>query len=198
MKTKSIVALVLVLFGGLFLSLIALCAGALVYSFREMDSTISPMIDELFVAIENDKFAGTYDTHLTPEFQKVTTRDQYLQLGQMIKTNLGELKSKKLVRFNVQQMNANRTADVAYTGTFEKGPGTITVKLKKVGEWLLLGFNVNSPVFIKGVATSKCPHCGEPHNSAAKFCSKCGKAIIPSEEKAKSAEKPVEAEAVSP
>ena len=195
MKAKSIIALVLVLSGGLFLSLLALCAGALFFSFREMDSAISPMIDELFVAIENDKFVDTYDTHLSPEFQNVTTRDQYLQLGQMIKTNLGELKAKKLVRFNVQQMNANRTADVAYTGTFEKGAGTITVKLKKVGDqWLLLGFNVNSPVFTKGVATGKCPHCGEPHSSDAKFCSKCGKPITRSGKM----EKAVEGEAASP
>lgn len=181
MKTKSIVALVLVLVGGLFLSLIALCAGTLFLSFREMDSSISPMIDELFVAIENDKFAETYDTHLTPEFQKVATRDQYVQIGQMIKTNLGELKSKKLVRFNVQQMNANRTADVTYNGTFEKGAGTITVKVKKAGDkWLLVAFHVNSPEFVKGMATAKCPHCGEPHKADAKFCSKCGKPIAPS------------------
>ena len=92
-------------------------------------------------------------------------------------------------------MNANRTADVAYTGTFEKGAGTITVKLKKVGDqWLLLGFNVNSPEFIKGVATSKCPHCGEPHNSDAKFCSKCGKPITRSSK----IENAAEGEAASP
>ena len=194
MKTKSIVALVLVLSGGLFLSLLALCAGALYLSFREMDSTISPMIDELFVAIENDKFAETYITHTTPELQKVATQDQYAQLGQMIKTRLGELKSKKLIRFHVQQMNANRIADVAYSGTFEKGAGTITVKLKKVGDrWLLVAFHVNSPEFTKDVATAKCPHCGEPHKAGAKFCSKCGKAIPPSDDKAKPREKAADA-----
>ncbi len=194
MKTKSIIVLVLVLAGGLFLSLIALCAGTLVYSFRMMDSEISPMVDELFVAIENDKFAETYDTHLTPEFQKVSTREQYAQLGRLINTNLGELKSKKLVRFNVQQLNANRFADVVYSGTFEKGAGTISVKFKKVGEkWLLVGFHVNSPAFVKELATANCPHCGEPHNSGAKFCSKCGQAIVPAGEKAKPAEKSAEA-----
>src|SRR5258706_10212025 len=114
MKTKSIVALVLVLAGGLFLSLLALCAGTLVYSFRTMDSEISPIVDELFVAIDSDKFGDTYDTHTTPELQKVATRDQYVQLGQMIKTRLGKLQSKTLVRFNVRQMNANRTADIGY------------------------------------------------------------------------------------
>ena len=169
MKTKSIVALVLVLAGGLFLSLFVLCAGALFFSFREMDSTISPMIDELFVAIDNDKFAETYDTHTAPELQKVASRDQYAQLGLTIKTRLGELKSKRLVRFNVQQMNANRTADVSYNGTFEKGTGTITAKLKKVGDqWLLVAFHVNSPEFTK-------------------------KPIAPSDEKVKPAEKSAEA-----
>jgi hypothetical protein len=186
MRTRSIVALVLLLAGGLFLSLFVLCAGALFLSFREMDSAISPMVDELFVAIENDKFAETYDTHTTPEFQAATTREQYLQIGRLIKTRLGKLQSKKLSRFNVQQMNANRTADIAYSGTFEKGAGTITAKLKKVGDrWLLLGFHVNSQEFAKDLATAKCPHCGEPHKSDAKFCSKCGKAIASSDETAK-------------
>jgi hypothetical protein len=199
MNTKSIVALVLALSGGLVVVLIGLCAGFLLYTFRTMDAEISPLVDELFVAIENDNLAETYDTHLTPEFQKVTTRDQYLQLGQMIKTNLGELKSKKLARFNVQQRNASRYADIVYSGTFEKGAGTVTVKLRKVGDkWLLVGFNVNSPEFTKSLATAKCPHCGEPHKAGAKYCSKCGKPLAASEEKAKPAEEASPAEIPSP
>src|SRR3954465_6167807 len=130
MKTRNIIALVLLLCGGLFLALVVLCAGGLFLSFRAMDTVITPKIDDLFVAIENDKFADTYDTYTTAEFQKVATCDQYVQIGQTIKTRLGKLKSKSLVRFNIQQMNATRYADVAYNGTFEKGTGTITAKLK--------------------------------------------------------------------
>ena len=185
MKTQSIIALVLVLVGGLFLSVVVLCAGSLFFAFRAMDSSISPMIDELFVAIEDDKFAETYDTHTTPEFQKVASREQYVQIGQMIKTRLGKLKSKTMSRFNVQQRNASQFADVAYNGTFEKGTGTITAKLRKVGDrWQLVAFHVNSPEFTKDLVTAKCPHCGQPHTADAKFCPKCGKALTAEAEKA--------------
>lgn len=194
MKTKSIILLVLAGFGGLFVTLVVLCAGGLYLSLKTMDNSISPKIDELFAAIEDDKFADTYDSHTTPELQKAASREQYLQIGQTVKTRLGKLKSKSLVRFNMQQMNANRYADVAYNGTFEKGTGTITAKLKKVGDqWLLVAFHVNSPEFTKDLATGKCPHCGQPHSTGAKFCSQCGKEIALSDEQAKPKEKTMEA-----
>jgi hypothetical protein len=185
MKTQSIIALVLVIAGGLFLSVVALCAGSLFFTFRAMDSSISPMIDELFVAIDDDKFAETYDTHTTPEFRKVASREQYVQIGQTIKTRLGKLKSKTMSRFNVQQRNANQFADVVYSGTFENGTGTISAKLRKVGDqWQLVAFHVNSPEFTKDLATAKCHHCGQPHAADAKFCPKCGKPLTGETEKA--------------
>src|SRR6188508_2158724 len=100
MKARSIIALVVLLAGGLLLSVIALCGGSLYFAYRQMDTSISAVIDELFVAIDNDKFAETYDTHTTPELQKVASREQYAQLGKMIKTRLGKLKSKSMTRFN--------------------------------------------------------------------------------------------------
>ena len=188
MKTKTIVVLVLLLGSGLLVSLIALCAGGLFLSFKAMDTAITPQIDSLFVAIENGKFADTYDTHTTSELQKVASREQYAQIGQMIDTRLGKLKSKSLTRFNIRQMNANQYADVVYNGVFEKGTGTITAKLKKSGDqWLLVAFHVNSPEFTKDLAIGKCPHCGQPHSAGAKFCSKCGKTIEVSKEKDKPA-----------
>jgi hypothetical protein len=69
-------------------------------------------------------------------------------------------------------------ADVTYNATFDKGTGTISAKLKKSGnQWKVVGFHVNSPEFQKDLATSKCPHCGEPHTAKAKFCPKCGKPL---------------------
>lgn len=178
MKARSIIALVVLLGGGLLVSVVVLCAGSLYFAFQAMDSSITPTIDELFVAIDSDKFVETYDTHTTPEFQQVASREQYAQIGQTIKTRLGKLKSKSMSRFNVQQRNATQTADVAYSGTFEKGTGTITAKLRKVGDqWQLVAFHVNSPEFTKDMATAKCPHCGQPHAADAKFCPKCGKPL---------------------
>jgi hypothetical protein len=179
MKAIKILLIVGVALGGLFLVAIVLCAGGLFYSFREMDAAISPRVDELFAAIEAETFAQTYDTHTSAELRNVSSREQYGQIGSTIKTRLGALQSKQLVRFNVRVLNGARVADVVYSGKFEHGAGTISVKMKKEGEqWVFVGFNVNSPEFNKDLATGKCPHCGQPHSSGAKFCSKCGKPLI--------------------
>ena len=177
MKTKTIVILAVSACGALFIA-IAACAGVFFFTFRDMHATLSPTVDELFAAIEDGSFAATYDTHTTPELRQTVTREQYRDLGLTIKTRLGALKSKSLRQFNVRQMNAVGYADVAYNATFENGTGTISGRFKKVGDqWLIISFHVNSPEFQKDLATGKCPHCGEPHASSAKYCSKCGKAL---------------------
>lgn len=178
MKSKTIVILVVSVCGALFIAAIASCAGFFFLTFRNMDATLSPTVDELFAAIENETFPATYDTHTSAEFQQAMTREQYEELGLTIKTRLGSLKSKSLRQFNVRQFNANRYADVVYNATFENGSGTISGRFKKDGNrWLVVGFHVTSPEFQKDPATGKCPHCGEPHSSNAKFCPKCGKPL---------------------
>jgi len=178
MKTKTIVIVVVSACGALFIAAVASCAGFFFLTFRNMDTTLSPTIDELFAAIDNETFANTYDTHTTTELQQTVTRQQYGELGLTIKTRLGSLKSKSLRQFNVRQFNANRYADVVYNATFENGSGTISGRFKKDGDrWLVVSFRVNSPEFQKDLATGKCPYCGEPHTSNAKFCPKCGKPL---------------------
>jgi hypothetical protein len=178
MKTKSIVIIIVSACGVLLITAIALCAGFYFLAFRNMDATLSPTIDELFSAIDNGTFAETYDTHTSSELKKAVTREQYEEIGLMIKTRLGSLKSKSLRQFNVRQINANRYADVAYNANFEDGSGTFSGRFIKDGErWLVVSFYVNSPEFQKDLATGKCPHCGEPHSSNAKFCPKCGKPL---------------------
>lgn len=178
MKTKTIVFIIVAACGALFIAAVASCAGFLFLAFRNIDATLSPTIDELFAAIDNDTFAQTYDTCTSPELRKTVTREQYAELGRTIKTRLGSLKSKSLCQFNVRQFNADRFADVAYNANFEHGSGTISGRFKKDGErWLVVSFHVNSPEFQKDLATGKCAHCGEPHTSNAKFCPKCGKPL---------------------
>jgi hypothetical protein len=184
MKTKTIVLLLFAICGTLFLGAIALCAGFLFVTYRNLDTSISPTIDQLFAAVDNDSFAETYDTHTTPEYRKVTTRKQHEDIGLTIKTRLGSLKSKTLRRFNGRQLNSNTYTEVVYQATFDKGSGTITATFKKEGERSqLVGFHVHSPEFQKDLVTGKCPHCGEPHTSNAKFCPKCGKPLAKDEEK---------------
>ena len=178
MKTKTIVILVVSACGALFIAAIVSCAGFFFLTFRNMDATLSPTIDELFAAIDNDTFAEMYDTHTSSELQKTVTREQFEELGLTIETRLGSLKSKSLRQFNVRQNNANRYADVVYNATFGNGSGTISGRFKKDGDrWLVVNFHVNSPEFQKDLTTGKCFHCGEPHTSNAKFCPKCGKPL---------------------
>ena len=179
MKTKTIVIIIVSACGALFIAVVASCAGFFFFTFRNMDATLSPTIDELFAAIDNDTFAKTYDTRTSPELRKTVTREQYEELGFTIKTRLGSLKSKTLRQFTVRQVNADRYADATYDANFENGSGTISGRFKKDGErWPVISIHVNSPEFQKDLATGKCAHCGEPHTSNAKFCPKCGKPLI--------------------
>ena len=181
MKTKTIVVLVLLTCGGLVIASVGCCSGVLFFGFRayrETEAGISPRIDELFRAIDSDRFGETYVRDTTPEFQQITSRQQYEQLGSAIKTRLGALRSKKLVRLNTRRINAETSADVVYSATFEKGSGTIKATLKWSGdEWRFVGFRVDSPEFQKDLATATCPKCGKPHAAGAKFCPACGAAL---------------------
>jgi hypothetical protein len=190
MKTKTIVILVLTACGVFVIAGIATCAGFLFLTFQNLDSTLSPTIDELFAAIDNNTFADTYDSHTADELRRTVTLEQYNDLGLTIKTRLGALRSKSLRQFNVRQFNANRYADVVYTATFEHGSGTISGRFKKDGDrWLVVTLNVNSPEFQKDFVTGKCPNCAEPHSSNAKFCPKCGKPLSNDQPKAESGDK---------
>lgn len=178
MKTRTILIAVFCASIALFVAAIASCAGVLFFTYRNVDTSISPTIDELFTAMQDDTFVDTYETHTASELKQAVTREQYEQLGRTIKTRLGPLKSKTMRQFNVRQQNANQLADVVYAGTFEHGAGTITARFKKQGDqWLVVNLNVNSPEFQKDLATATCPHCGAPHSADARFCPKCGKPL---------------------
>jgi hypothetical protein len=184
MKTRTIVIIVFLACGGLFAVLIAAVAAFFFLGFTHTDADLSPRIDAMFAAMENDTFGETYATETAPELRAGQSREQYEQVGRMVKARLGGLRSKKLTQWNVRYFNADAFADVAYAATFEKGPGTIQARFKKVnGQWRIVSFKVDSPEFQKDMATGKCPHCGEPHAAAAKFCPKCGKALSAGETK---------------
>lgn len=178
MKTKTILLIIISACGGLFIAAVASCAGYFFLAFRNMDATVSPTIDELFAAIDQDTFAETYDTRTSSELQEAVTREQYEELGRTIKTRLGPLKSKSLRQCNVRQFNGDRFADVTYNANFENGSGTISGRFKRDGErWLVVSVRVDSPELRKDFATGKCVHCGEPHTTSAKFCPNCGKPL---------------------
>lgn len=187
MKTRTIAIVAVIVCMTLTLGGMAACAGFLFVSYRNLDAEASPRIDEVFAAMGTDSYSGTYDTHMSAEFQNSTPREKYLDIGRIIQARLGKLKSKSLRQFNVRSMPSGTYATVAYLATFEKGTGTINASIKKEGgKWLIVGFNVNSSELQKDMVTAICPHCGEPHTANAKFCPKCGKSL---EKEASSKEK---------
>lgn len=165
------------------------CAGVLFWSYRSLDTDITPVIEELFAAIADGKFGDTYDTHTTSELRGVVSREKYEELGQAIQTRLGSLRSKTLRGFRMHTNNATTTANVTYEATFERAKGAIRANLRKDGDrWLLLAFNVDSPEFQKDFATKRCPHCDAAHTESAKFCPECGKPLAADAEPAESAD----------
>ncbi len=178
MKTKTLVIAIILACIGLFAVLIAACAGVFFLAYKNTDVALSPKIDALFAAIDNDTFSKTYLTETTPEFREAISKEKYEQIGLAVKARLGSLQSKTLMQFNASQFNAHSYMAVNYSASFQKGSGTIRAQFKSVdGEWRLVSFYVDSPEFLKDMATQKCPYCGAPNTATARFCSDCGKSI---------------------
>ena len=184
MSTGKAVAIVLSIVGSLAVLLIAACGGLLYLGFQTANKSVAPEIDRLFSAMEDGTFADTYETHTTAEFRKITSKEQYADIGKAISARLGRLQSKSMKSFNMRTVNAESFADLAYSATFEKGSGTIAAKMKREeGKWKFVSFQVNSPVFQQDIATEKCAQCGAPYPRSARFCPACGAAIVQSETK---------------
>lgn len=144
---------------------------------------IGKYTDEVFAANVAGKWAELYDTQTTPEFQSVTNREQWNQIGAVVQEKLGALKNKTTTNINVRSMNGVTTAVVLYSAQFEKGAGTIEMNLRKdAGQWKILGLHVNSPL-LASAPSGTCPHCGKSVPADAKFCPACGKAADAGSEK---------------
>jgi len=175
MSTGKTLAIVAVGFGVVGVGMIAAWGGLLFLGYQTANKSVGPEIDQQFAAIDGGTFAETYESATTPEFRSATSKDHYADIGKAVATRLGRLQSKSLKTFNMRQHNADSYVDVAYDASFEKGSGQILAKMKREqGRMKLVEFRVNSPVFTQDIATAKCPKCGAPHTSSARFCPSCG------------------------
>ncbi|HVX11962.1 MAG TPA: hypothetical protein VHC22_12330 [Pirellulales bacterium] len=185
-KEKTLLVVGLGCAGVAGLAMIASCVGLLFVGWRSAssaDGEISAAVDDLMRAAADGSFVETYESATTPEFQNATSEADYAQLGEVIKTNLGALKSKQLVRVNLRQINVNTLADVEYRATFERGAGTIQANLKRSEQkWRFMGFRVNSPAMLKDMADQTCAKCGGKYAKSARFCPQCGAAVQRAEE----------------
>lgn len=163
------------------LGLVASCAGVIVMGVRSasaVNGEISLAVDDLLDAAENGSFAETYQSAATPELRQATSAADYAKLGEVIHTQLGALKSKRIATFFVRQLNANSFADVVFDAEFERGKGTIRATLKRSGNrWLFVSFRVDSPAMMQDLPDRTCPKCGGKYASSARFCPHCGQAV---------------------
>jgi hypothetical protein len=189
---KLILVLALGGAGLMGLVLIVSCAGLLLVGFRSAaaaNGEISTAVDDLMRAAASGNFAQTYQSATTPEFRQKTSAAEYTKVGDLIKTQLGALQSKQVLRVNMRQINANSFTDVSYQGTFERGAATINATLKRSGSrWLFVALHINSPAFQNDLPDQTCPKCSCKYAKSARFCPHCG-AALQAEEQATSVEK---------
>src|SRR5690606_19846041 len=134
MKGRTIALLVVFGLGGFFLAICGVCGGGIYWGYQSANTSFTPVIDAVFRSPDIAAWNATYDTHLTPQFQASTSREQHEQLGQAIQTHLGPLVSLSLRQVNVQSSGGTTRADLTYAATFEKGDGQIVAKLKGDGQ----------------------------------------------------------------
>jgi hypothetical protein len=178
-KTKTLI-LIFTACAGVGVLVIGSCAGLLYSGYKNTEAAISPRIDSMFAAMDNQSFSATYETETTQELRNVVSKEQYSALGDTIQTRLGRMNSKSLQGFKMQKSTNGAFIDVSYQAKFESGDGTILARLKKEGsEWKFVNFRVNSPLFLQDIATTKCASCGKAHAANAKFCPSCGTKVGP-------------------
>ncbi len=182
MRTRTLVIGTVLGCGGLTVIGIVACAGFFYFiydTFKDTGTAVSSKIDALFAAIDKGTFADAYETETTPEFRETLTKKEWQELGSAIKMHLGHFKSKQLVNSWASGFKSDQSANVEYSATFDKGSADIRAHLKLIGgNWRFMSFRVESPAFIKDLATRPCPHCGAACPRSAKFCPSCGKSVV--------------------
>jgi hypothetical protein len=172
MKTRNVILILVAAIGGAFVCCLGLCGLGGFYLYRTASAEISPRVDEVIASITADP-AASYANDTTPELRKVTTQEQYKNLGKFIETKFGRLQSKTMTGCNMRNINGRSYADATFNAQFEKAKGTIIARLEKIsGRWQVSGLNVSSPDI-----KLQCPACGADYPFGAKFCPKCGKAL---------------------
>ena len=117
--------------------------GLLLVNNQRFEGKISQRIDSMFVTIANKTYVQTYSQDTTEELRREVAIENFVKIGDMISSNLGELKSKTLRKFTCNYRFSGRVIDVTYDGIFENGQGEIVASLKQAdGDWKFSTFHV--------------------------------------------------------
>jgi len=156
MSTGKQVALILGIVGGGVVLAIACCAGFIYWGYQSSAEIASPRIDDFFAAVNQGKSAELYANDTSADFRSVTTKQDFTEFCELLKTRLGPLESKSFQSFNRRQHNADSMIEVAYEATFERASGTISAMLiEEGGKWKFSGIHVNSPALLQDSVPGK-------------------------------------------
>jgi len=147
----------LAIFGGIVLVLLLAFAGVFLYVAHigpELDASSKAYVDSVVPVILRGWSVDELEKRASPQFLKVAKRDQMTMLFSKL-SQLGALK---------QYDGSKGDANISYTtkegkvisakylahARFENGDAEIRIALIQInGEWRILGFYVNSPIFLK-------------------------------------------------
>src|SRR5262249_49165498 len=148
--------------------MIVVCGGLLYFGYRQVsgEGEVAVEVDRFFDEIAQGRAADYYRQHGSDEFKNVTSEAEFVGMCQSLQERLGGLRSKKLSGFKVRNQNLSTYVDAAYDCQFERGKGAVRTSFKRQkNQWVLLGFNVNSPELLKDLAQETCPHCGQRYQA---------------------------------
>ena len=148
---------VLIILGILFVLGIAIVAGIMgfvAYNGTKLDASSKEYVDQVIPPI----ISTWSDTELldraSPELKAIATKDQIVPLFKKL-SELGKLKeyqgSKGDSLMSYTTQNGKRiTAKYVANALFENGTADINIQLiQHGGNWQILSFHVNSPIFLK-------------------------------------------------
>jgi hypothetical protein len=113
---------------------------------RTPEEQLADAVDAMFVSLEGEKGADAYRSETTNSYREAVKLNEFLEQYEQAAGKLGTLQSKKSTRFESQpRPGGGLEALAVYDGEFEKGPGTIYVKARKLDKkWLFDYFRVDA------------------------------------------------------
>ena len=160
----------------MLLSIVA-CGGFLYYGFSQVtgEGDVAVEVNRLFEEIAQGRSGEYYRTRGSAELKRATSEKEFVDFADTVRERLGILQSKTATGFNFRSQNLATYVEAAYACQFQRGKAAVRTRFKhENGQWLLLGFNVDSPELLKRTAREKCPSCGGLYDPGAKFCPHCG------------------------
>jgi hypothetical protein len=113
---------------------------------RTPEEQVADQVDAIMGALESGHGADVYRNETTNSYREAVKLNEFLEQYEQVGGKLGALQSKKSTRFEVQQRPGGGLEAIAvYDAEFEKGPGVISVQIRKLDQkWLLVYFRIEA------------------------------------------------------